>query len=60
MSRIRIAMPRGMSVVVSGKDLGMSELVELLAQTLAAARKAAEQYDLKTFQSMMKDRSKAG
>jgi ParB/RepB/Spo0J family partition protein len=60
MSRVKISMPRGMSVVVSGNDLGMSELVELLSQTLAAARKAAEQYDVKTFQSMMKDRAKAG
>jgi ParB family transcriptional regulator, chromosome partitioning protein len=60
MSRVKIAMPQGSMVVVSGADLGMSELVELLTQTLSAARKAAEQYDVKTFQSMMRDRAKAG
>jgi len=58
LSRVKIAMPRGMSVVVTGNDIGMSELVELLSQTLAAARKAAEQYDVKTFQSMMRDKAK--
>jgi hypothetical protein len=58
LSRVKIAMPRGMSVVVTGNDLGMSELVELLSQTLAAARKAAEQYDVKTFQSMMRDKAR--
>ena len=60
LSRVKIAMPQGASVVVSGGDLGMSEVVELLSETLKEARRAAEQYDVKTFQSMMKDRSKAG
>ena len=58
LSRVKIAMPQGASVVVSGNDLGMPELVELLSQTLAAARKAAEQFDVKTFQSMMRDKAK--
>jgi ParB/RepB/Spo0J family partition protein len=58
LSRVKIAMPQGATVVVSGKELSMSEVVELLAETLKEARKAAEQYDVKTFQSMMRDRSK--
>jgi ParB family chromosome partitioning protein len=57
--RVRIAMP-GAMIVLTGKELGMAEVVELLSQTLKEARKAAEQYDVKTFQSMMKDKAKAG
>lgn len=57
LSRVKIAMPRGASVVVSGNDLSMSELVELLSDTLKEARKAAEQYDVRTFQSMMRDKA---
>jgi hypothetical protein len=57
---VKIAMPQGASVVISGNDLSMSDVVELLAETLKEARKAAEQYDVKTFQSMMRDKSKAG
>ncbi len=53
-------MPQGASVVLSGNDLSMSDVVELLAETLKEARKAAEQFDVKTFQSMMRDKSKAG
>ena len=60
LSRVKIAMPQGASVVVSGNDLGMGEVVELLTSTLQAARKAADQFDVKTFVSMMRDRAKAG
>lgn len=60
LSRVKIAMPHGVSVVLSGSDLGMSEVVELLTETLKEARKAAEQYDVKTFQSMMRDKAKTG
>ena len=60
LSRVKIAMPKGATVVVSGNELGMSEVVELLSKTLLEARKAAEQYDVKTFQSMMRDRAKIG
>lgn len=58
LSRVKIAMPQGASVVVSGNELGMSEVVELLSETLKEARKAAEQFDVKTFQSMMRDKAK--
>lgn len=59
LSRVKIAI-RGATVVVSGKDLSMADVVELLTETLKEARKAAEQYDVKTFQSMMRDKAKAG
>ncbi len=60
LSRVKIAMPQGASVVISGKELSMSELVELLSETLKEARKAAEQFDVKTFQSMMRDKARKG
>ena len=58
LSRVKIAMPQA-TVVLSGKELSMSEVVELLAETLKEARKAADQFDVKTWQSMMKDKAKA-
>jgi ParB family chromosome partitioning protein len=58
MSKVKIALPQGASVVVSGKDLSMADLVELLGETLKEARKAAEQFDVKTFQAMMRDKAK--
>jgi ParB family chromosome partitioning protein len=61
MSRVKIEMPQGASVAVSGNRLNMAQLVELLTETLKEARKAAEQYDVRTFVSMMRDRArKAG
>lgn len=58
MSKVKIAMPQGASVVVSGKELTMTDLVDLLGETLKEARKAAEQFDVKTFQAMMRDKAK--
>ena len=58
LSRVKIAMPQGASVIVSGNELSMADVVELLAETLKEARKAAEQFDVRTFQSMMKDKAK--
>jgi ParB family transcriptional regulator, chromosome partitioning protein len=59
LSRVKIAMPDGATVVVSGEELGMDRLVELLTETLKEARKAADQYDIRTWVSIMKDRAKA-
>jgi ParB family transcriptional regulator, chromosome partitioning protein len=58
MARVKIPMPDGATIVISGKELGMTEVVQLLNQTLKEARKAAEQYDVKTFQGMMRDKAK--
>ncbi len=60
LSRVKIAMPQGASVVLTGSALSMADVVELLSQTLKEARKAAEQYDAKTFVSMMRDKAKTG
>lgn len=59
MSKVKIAMPQGASVVVSGPELGMSDLVELLGETLKEARKAAEQFDVRTWVRMMADKARA-
>jgi ParB family chromosome partitioning protein len=59
-SRVKVAMPHGASVVLCGNDLGMAEVVDLLSETLKEARKAADQYDVKTWVSMMRDKCKAG
>jgi ParB/RepB/Spo0J family partition protein len=58
LSRVKIAM-RQATVVISGKELSMSEVVDLLAETLKEARKAANEFDVKTWQSMMRDKAKA-
>ena len=60
LSRVKIAMHGGATVVITSKDLGMAQVIELLTETLKEARKAAEQYDVKTFVSMMRDKAKAG
>jgi ParB family chromosome partitioning protein len=57
-ARVRIAMPQGATVVVSGNELGMFEVVELLTDTLKEAKKAAEQFDVSTWVRMMRDKAK--
>jgi len=53
-SRVKIAMPEA-TLVITGKELSMSEVVNLLSETLKQARKAADRYDVKTWVRMMKD-----
>src|SRR5262249_37153207 len=59
LARVKIAMPQGATVVLTGSELGMADVVELLTETLKEARKVADQYDVKTWVRMMADRSKA-
>jgi ParB family chromosome partitioning protein len=58
-NRVKIAMQEA-TLVISGKELSMAEVVELLSDTLKEARRAAELYDVKTWVSMMRDKAKAG
>jgi hypothetical protein len=58
MSRVKIAMPQGASVVLSGSDLNMSDVVEMLSEVLKEAKKAAETFDVKTWMKMMADKAK--
>lgn len=57
-SKVKIALPNKVSVVLNGNNLGMVEVVDVLGDALKEARKASEQYDVKTFQSMMRDKAK--
>jgi ParB family chromosome partitioning protein len=60
LARVKIVLPGGTTVVLSGAKLGLAEVVEVLAETLKEARKATDaKYDVKTWQRMMADRSKA-
>jgi ParB family chromosome partitioning protein len=59
LARVKVAMPQGATVVLTGKELGMADVVELLAETLKEARKVADQYDVKTWVRMMADKAKA-
>ena len=58
LSKIRIAM-RQATVVITGADLGMAEVMDLLAEMLKEARKAASQFDISTWQKMMRDKAKS-
>jgi ParB family chromosome partitioning protein len=58
LARVKVAMP-GANLVITGAELSMAGVVELLNDTLKEARKAAEQYDVKTWVRMMADKAKA-
>ena len=53
--RVKIPYQDG-SAVLTGKDLGMVEVVEILEGMLKEARKAVGLYDVSTFQGMMRDK----
>jgi ParB/RepB/Spo0J family partition protein len=56
-SRVKIPLSGGATVNVSGDELGMQDVVESLSEALKEAKKAAELYDVRTFQAMMKDKA---
>ncbi len=58
LARVKVAMP-GATLVITGEELSMAGVVELLSETLKEARKAADQYDVKTWVRMMADKAKA-
>lgn len=60
LDRVRMTLPNGIGLVMTGAKLGMAEVVENLADLLKEARKAAETYDVKTWEKMLRDRSKSG
>jgi ParB family chromosome partitioning protein len=61
-SRVTIPLASsGTTVGVSGSGLGMDQVVEALAETLKEARRASDAgYDVKTWQSMMRDKARGG
>lgn len=59
--RIACPLPSGASVVVSGAELSLDDLIEALGDAQKEARKAREQgLDAKTFSAVMKDKAKRG
>jgi ParB/RepB/Spo0J family partition protein len=58
-TRVKCQLPSGVCIVASGQGLSLDDLIESLGEAQKEARKAREQgLDAKTFQSVMKDKSK--
>ena len=58
-TRLKCQLPSGVCIVASGQELSLDDLIESLGEAQKEARKAREQgLDAKTFQSVMKDKSK--
>lgn len=61
MSRVRCMLPSGVCIVASGEKLSLDDLIESFAEAHKEAKKAREQgLDAKTFQAVMKDKSRKG
>lgn len=59
--RIACPLPSGVSIVVSGEELSLDDLIEALGVAQKEARKAREDgLDAKTFSAVMQKKSKAG
>lgn len=59
--RVVCRLSSGVSITVTGIELSLDDLIESLAEAHKEARKAREQgLDAKTFQAVMRDKSKAG
>jgi ParB/RepB/Spo0J family partition protein len=60
LSRVKIVLPDGDSVVVSGSGLNMARLAEVLGQAQKEVRKEAPRHDIKSFQSMQRVKRERG
>lgn len=59
--RVVCPLPSGVSVTVSGPELSLEDLIEALGEAQKEAKKAREQnLDVKTWQRVMHDKSRAG
>ena len=60
-SRIKCQLQGGISIVASGNELSLDDLIEALAEVGKEARKARDQgLDARTFQAVLRDKAKAG
>ena len=58
-TRVKCQLPSGVCIVASGQGLSLDDLIESLGEAQKEAKKARDQgLDAKTFQSVMKDKSK--
>ena len=61
MSRVRCELGDGVSIIVTGKELGLEEVIVALGKAQKEARKARdENLDVKTWSAVMRDRAKKG
>lgn len=60
--RLKIPLgPEGESVTITGSDLALADVIEILQDTLKFAKKAqSENLDVKTWRAVMRDRAKGG
>jgi ParB/RepB/Spo0J family partition protein len=59
-SRVKIVLPNGETVVVCGSGLNMARLGDVLGQAQKEVRKAAREHDVKSFQSMQRAKRERG
>lgn len=60
-SRIKCALPSGLSITVSGQELSLEEASEAFGEAQKAIKKAiTDGLDAKTWQAVMRDKAKAG
>jgi ParB/RepB/Spo0J family partition protein len=60
LSRVKIVLPNGDSVVVCGSGLNMARLADVLMQAHKEVRKAAPEHDVKSFSSMQRAKRERG
>ncbi len=60
LSRVKIEMPDGETVIVSGSGLNMARLAEVLGLAQKEVRKEAPRHDIKSFQSMQRVKRERG
>ncbi|MGH7169981.1 MAG: ParB/RepB/Spo0J family partition protein [Gemmataceae bacterium] len=61
LARVRCPLSNGATVVISGPEMSLADVIEALGQALDAAKKAnKESLDVKTAEKVWKDKAKAG
>lgn len=61
LSRVKCLLPSGVTIVVSGEGLTLDDLIESFGEAQKQAKRAREQnLDVRTFQAVLKDKSKKG
>ncbi len=61
LSRVKCLLASGVLIVVSGEGLSLDDLIESLGEAQRQAKKAREQnLDIRTFEAVLKDKSKKG
>jgi ParB/RepB/Spo0J family partition protein len=61
LSRVKIAMPQGTTVVLTGGEMSLDDVISALESALSAARRAhKDNLDVKTAERVWRDRAKAG